>query len=367
LNRLTSLDATRGAAMFMVCVSHFGLAYFGEAHVAHGVAWTYVLGLVASPTFMIISGSMLGYLFHARPAQFESFSLKLYDRGLFLLLVAHWLIWFAHRPLFDVEGVRGHWFFITDVIGCCLLLGPVSVKTLRPRVRFVLAVVLFVGSWAIHWLWRPEDEFGLWLQDIVGTGYAHENRANMFPLMPWLAVYLVGTLLGERLFVWQREGRTVPALTRLGALLFALGATLRVSNESFRVSPWHHWLFPLTSHGQKFPPGPAYLFVYGGLGLLLLAGMTRLDSMPNASRFLAPFKLFGRTSLFVFVTQYYVFYAGFFSWKLPYTPLWPLYLLAAVGLLLAGSRTWERYGLSRTFTVGLPWLWHRVRARRVEG
>jgi peptidoglycan/LPS O-acetylase OafA/YrhL len=57
------LDAARGAAMLFVLLSHFGTAYFSRGEADR--FWEAVLirvGMIASPTFTIVSGLVLGYL-----------------------------------------------------------------------------------------------------------------------------------------------------------------------------------------------------------------------------------------------------------------------------------------------------------------
>ena len=63
--RLQFIDAARGSAMFFVLLSHFAFTYFSAAE-STGAVMTLV-GMIASPTFMIINGTLLGMVYHTRP------------------------------------------------------------------------------------------------------------------------------------------------------------------------------------------------------------------------------------------------------------------------------------------------------------
>src|SRR5665213_2210872 len=64
--RWEAIDAARGIAMFFVCVAHFGSGYFASIGEPARQTLTDRIGMVASPTFMLISGMMLGMLASAR-------------------------------------------------------------------------------------------------------------------------------------------------------------------------------------------------------------------------------------------------------------------------------------------------------------
>jgi uncharacterized membrane protein len=56
--RLRFVDATRGTAVLMVLVSHFGITYFDVLDPR--ARWLEALTLSASPTFMLLSGLLVG-------------------------------------------------------------------------------------------------------------------------------------------------------------------------------------------------------------------------------------------------------------------------------------------------------------------
>src|SRR5437870_5328374 len=99
--RIQNLDASRGVALVLVCLSHFVAVYFGTKHVG-GLfqlpAFPIAIGMIASPTFVAISGTILGLLFVVQRDTFATLRLKLLDRAIFVLTVAHVLIACSRLP-----------------------------------------------------------------------------------------------------------------------------------------------------------------------------------------------------------------------------------------------------------------------------
>ena len=73
--------------------------------------------------------------------------------------------------------------------------------------------------------------------------------------------------------------------------------------------------------------------------------------------------LLGRSSLVVFVSQYLVYYVGFFLLRLPMSPLWPLYFAGSVLINLGVAWLWDTYAGNQYLTVGLTRLVASRRAR----
>jgi uncharacterized membrane protein len=88
-SRVASIDAARGSAMLFVCLAHFTNVYFflnGKEDIG---IYLVLIGMVASPTFVTVSGLVAGFLAVTRQSSFTRLRLKLIDRGFFLLLVGH--------------------------------------------------------------------------------------------------------------------------------------------------------------------------------------------------------------------------------------------------------------------------------------
>ena len=110
------------------------------------------------------------------------------------------------------------------------------------------------------------------------------------------------------------------------------------------------------SPNQKYPPSPAYVLSWGGLGLAVMTCFAWLDERGRASALLSALALLGRASLVAFVVQYFVYYVVVCSLHLPASGLWPAYLCLSVLVIYGVSAFWDRYLGNDYLTVGIPRL-----------
>jgi len=344
--------------MFFVCLSHFATGVYGnDVSVSAATTVMWRIGLVASPAFVLISGVMLGYLYASAPEGFPAFRRKLIDRGVFLLVPGHILIAVAHVRFSG--GVRHslEWLFMTDAIGVCIIIGPLLVDRVKTRGRVVLAGVLFVVAWGMAIFWRPTGFAGRLAHDtLFGPGMTPVYLYS-FPLLHWFALYLAASALGERLAVVRRresEAGMIRVLMRVGVVSIASAAALRaaavVAQQLYRPS-WTADL--LSSPFQKLPPSPVFLLVYGGAALFLFAGIMATEQRKAATWLVGRLDVVGRTSLFAFVLQYYVYLVVLnaieFRGQLERWGAFALSLVVVGGL----CHLWNRGGHNRFITVGL--------------
>jgi uncharacterized membrane protein len=357
--RIRSLDATRGTAMIFVLISHFGLTYFGRNGQEHLEDWFERIGKVASPTFMVLSGMMAGFLYAMRRESFRTTRMRLVDRGLFFLTFGHVVIAFAHVPRLGRFDWALYEVYITDTIAFSIIVGPFLVEVLRPRARLALGVALFVASWAAMELW-PVYWHSWWRAALVGelpAGPTSQYGIYTFPVLPWFATYLAGTSLGAVFAArLQRDGEAGAARLMLhiggASVLLALvcakaGGVARDAGLIDREG----LVATLAYLGCKRPPGPVYLLFHGGAGLLLLAATMTVDRLRRLDAWLHFTTLMGRTSFFVFVVQFFVFNQFFFRARLPMSPAWPLYFAATVAVVGLASWWWDAGGYNRFMTM----------------
>lgn len=357
--------------MLFACLSHFAVNFLRPAKntditplLARIGALASLISMIATPTFMIVSGCVIGCLYALDPGRMPALRRKLLDRGFFLLLVGHVLQVPAYAE-------RGHvnaglqLSLITDVIGVAIILGPALVLRTSSLRRLSIGSLLIVLSWALSG-WEPRSAVGMFFgRYALGTALPGEFVGS--PLLPWIGVYLLATVLGERI---GRSGHHLSGpdvehlLARLGAILLGCGiitgiavamATLRqpLPVESQAFSGRHPALHVFFGTIKKFPPGPVYLSIFSGASLLLIATAFRIARDPRLNAITRPLVSLGRASFFIFVLQAYVYYVMLPVARLPYPTLWPVYYaLTIVGFLWA-STIWNRCDGNRFLTVGL--------------
>jgi uncharacterized membrane protein len=359
--RLFELDAARGFAMLLVCLAHF-LDIYVMGDVASHSAFIDVLMLVcraAAPTFVLISGILLGYQAEVRGAQFERFRLQLLDRALFLVTVGHLAIsWsFAARFGFGRALAFGQ---ITDTLAFCMLVGVYLVPAMNRRLRLLSGVCLAVGSCLLWPVWHPTDPLLQVIKNIFVGPVSGDPMVFLFPLLPWLGVYLAGTAAGGWLKDASRDAgmlvirrfQAVSLVIIIGVLAIKAGFVAR----TYLGAPESAWSGYFSIY-QKYPPGLLYLALYGGAGLLMISTLFSMSASPWIRSGMALAEPIGRNALPTFIVQFMVYYTGFYMVVTRGDGVTPsaaaVIWLISIMMLWGFAKTCEQYKISRFITVGL--------------
>jgi uncharacterized membrane protein len=313
---------------------------------------------------------MLGYLWRRSPRSNDDTQLRFIDRGLFLLVIGHLLIEGAHYQRIHGYADALHQLFMTDTIGVSLIAGALFVPKLPTRPRLACAAAIYVVSWLLVLFWQPTHQGWAVLKDIaVGSLAASEAIQQNFPLAPWFALFMIGSVLGERLSRATRPAeleRLARRMLLLASVAVAGGLALKIGYLAIRptslagtpksganLPPFWIDLYSLTSPFCKHPPAPAYLLFYGGLGVAVIAGCLLATQRGWLAGTIRWTSVIGRASLVVFVVQFYVYYLVIAALVHTNTWLLPLYGSASVMLLWCVARAWLRWGDNQLLTLGL--------------
>ncbi|HEX4682840.1 MAG TPA: heparan-alpha-glucosaminide N-acetyltransferase domain-containing protein [Gemmatimonadaceae bacterium] len=366
--RIDSIDVLRGAAMVFVCLSHFATGYLYQNGRLSSAYLLSVVSMVASPSFMLVSGMVAGFLVAVAPWRFPQIRHHLVDRGVFLLVAGHFVLAVATLRHFHDLWAAYTTGYITDVIGLALIAGPPLARELSPRNRAALAVALFGTSWIVSTTWHPTTSGASWIQHYL---FGVPGARATFPLLPWFAVYVLGTLLGERFGASYRTGDRKAArgvLLRVGCASVAasLGAFAAVRFlATFGVAALSlPTIVRITSPTQKYPPGPVYLLLFGGAALIMGWCAIELNERRDVTGAVEFLKHLGQASLFVYFLQAFT-YNGIKHAGLRYTPFWPLLFAGTLLLFGLAARAWCYIDGNRFFTVGLR-AWGDSAARFVN-
>ncbi|HKW49355.1 MAG TPA: acyltransferase family protein [Gemmatimonadaceae bacterium] len=369
-SRVEAIDMVRGTAMLFVCLAHFSGAYLAPRGISSSELFA-IVSMIASPSFMIISGMTAGFLGASHPLALPHLRRRLLDRGLFLLLVGHLLLALSQAERSGGILAACRLSFITDPIAIAIMFGPRMVGRSRATTRVVLALGLLVLGWSLVVLWHPTNGVGWALKSYtVGTVAPDASglRPVSFPLCEWIAVYLLGTVLGEHVGQLFRSEPDVARRLFLRTGLASSGGGLWLyfsAKELAKFKVMHAGVATslyLTSPTQKFPPGPAYLLFFGGCGLMLMwlvLYLERHQRFPAILRFL---QRFGQASLIVYLVQAFVY--GTLIREIVYTRWWPAVFFITLALLGAVAAAWCRIDGNRFLTVGITSLLDRRAQRR---
>lgn len=360
--------------MFFVCLAHFADSYqFVNGSDASG-AYLLSIGMLASPTLILVSGSVTGFLFVTRRGSFDYLRRRLVDRGVFLLLVGHPVLassgWFTSVGLATTLR-RG---YITDVIAIAVIVGPSLVAVLRPRRRLLLAAFLFSLAWVAILAWTPHSHgTALFKHYFIGIIDPSSYGINFtaFPAVPWFALYLVGTVIGQQLgSIYLKEGKQQGHLflARIGLASAGLGVAAKVLARVLRNSDTFPSLHPdtmrLLSSYEKFPPGPTYVLFYAGCGLTIVAAVFEVERRGHLKFLLGQLRQMGEASFFVYALQFYVYTVIVRGLHFPYSSLWPIGFLFTLVLLTMSATFWNSKRGNRLLTVGLTTALNRRASRK---
>lgn len=362
--RMVAVDAARGAVMLFSCVAHF--AWWIHASYPAQSDLLAAIGMVATPSFLLISGAMVGMLCAQSSKRGTDLRSQFFNRGLFLLTVGHLLIALAEAHLNGgllrtMAGVT-----TVDEIGLCTLVAAFFIpQVARPQVcqrLSIVAILVLAAAWLLNLYWLPDTSAKLAVEEaVIGGGLGSHAFAIHAPAIQHVAIYLLGLPIGHflaRAIDEQMPERLIARRFATGgvALTFAALALHGARPLLDYLSPGNQFAVDATLRiTQKIPPSAAYLLFYGGCALLVISAMFYASgsSRRGVHRVLEWFAVIGRASLAVFVLQYFLY------WTLPdlldiHPNRWA-FLLFFVNVffirLMAGF--WNRMRANRWLTFGI--------------
>ena len=365
--RILGIDAARGMAMLFSCLAHFSWWLY-PAYPQSSTLLSSV-GMIATPTFLILSGAMTGMLCSSSTYTPLQLKYRLLNRGIFLLTFGHLLVAVAesHRDGGFVNTIAGN--SIVDEIGLSMVIAALCSRFLisSNNRRYIsgLAVVLFLILWWLELSLHPTSQAGRILrQALIGPDLLYPNLPSYTaPTLQYVVIFSIGLVGGGWLNNIQQDTKSYSAAvsaTFLGScLLIGFALLLFASKHVVQAfAPlWTNLIF-LDRTFQiscKTPPSPAYLLFYSGCGLLITTALMAAALRPSKAlhRLVNWLSVLGKASLFTFVLQYFLY------WTLPDVlgirpgKFAPAIFFSNVALLWYAARWWGSIRGNRFITVGL--------------
>jgi len=359
--------------MLLVCLSHFAVIYSESSGVSFDDV--YYFTMMAAPTFMVISGILLGFFYTTKKSSFEFIKRDYLNRGIFILTVARLFICLAHilKSHGFLESLK--YVYITDAVGANMILGPILITKIRPIYRIVLGFGCMIVAWIIIILWEPHNSYSEFFKEAIfgDWEYSYFHVAHYaFPLLPWFGLYFISSYFGERLgySVLERDNsKIILCFLKIG--LCSIAVVVLVKLIFWLLKYYSSWpvfksltLWALTSPLQKSPPSIFYFLFYGGLGLFFIGCLLYLEQKKWLGVYSIKIAVIGRNSLFIFIIQYYFYYTILYAMHLHYSQVWPIYFLFSLFFILLLVRIWDSMNLNRFLTLGV--IYKLTDNRRVQ-
>jgi hypothetical protein len=271
---------------------------------------------LAAVAFVSISGATFSYHLFMQP-DWRIVYRRYITRALFLLFAAHLainMISYPFRMVYNnfpdsVSFLTSLLlnFPITDTIASCLLVSPIFIIRFGSVSRaLIIASLLIASRIAVAFVNPVTPSFIVMKEALFGT--VGEPKIFWFPLVPWLAIFLSGSYLGQALSRIKQGAVNVPAFMRqmkkAGIMLAACSLILIVGYRLLRMKYANNWdpeLFGALLPNQLAMLLPGLLAV---LIWICIAVLHRINISGQYPRFLWFLSIFGRTSLFTYVVQF---------------------------------------------------------------
>ncbi len=313
--RIAAIDWLRGIVMILMALDHTSW-FFNTNRIFSDSVLLYETGdlfatdqfltrwitHICAPTFVFLAGTSIAISNIQRREQGISNSVidrELLFRGAFIALL--------DLCVFSLASEK----FILQVlyaIGISMML-MVPLQRLGARVVFFLAILILAGSELLLMsLWQPGGEVPLWLALTFAPVFG-ETYTALYPALPWLAIMMLGWVLGEQLMSRQQ-----PGLWPLECLLMASGLSALVLFVLIRSIDGYGNLFMHLEgntlvqwlHISKYPPSLAYTVLELGLMAIIFALLIRLESIKGMINNNGPILVFGQTALFFYLAHFCV-------------------------------------------------------------
>jgi hypothetical protein len=325
--REPALDIARGVLMVFIVTNH-ALDILAPTAAPHLLVQALTLCLSGTVGFTTVSGTLVGYFSLVKLNRFDAVEARYRRQAWRLLLVAHPLIALALAG--PGSGDTPWWqrgltsLYITDVLALLFALLVPLVPRLRPARRLWLGVGLVLVSRAL-WLVPVEGRPGLFVRDLLCDIHPERHLLySTYSLLSLAGFFLVGTFVGHLYGEAEAAGRLVALAARLRRAASRNGVP-----ELVREALYPDYYFSLY---------PAYLAATLALIALLLEG----HGPGRVRRF---FEVFGKTSLFTFVVQYFLVQAlpGSLGWTAALSAAQATTFIAvSLGALWLAAEEWNR-------------------------
>jgi uncharacterized membrane protein len=312
-SRIAAIDWMRGFVMMLMIIDHASMAFDGghldrdsamyadAATMALPAAefFTRWMTHICAPTFVFLAGLALAVSTGRRLAKGANawdIDKNILTRGAIIALLDLTVISFGSGRLN---------FGVLFAIGVAMMCMTV-LRRLPTWALLVLGLGWFaLGEIPTNLLWDPPGNSSP-LAALAMANYATDALLIKYPLLPWLAMMVLGWVFGR----YMNEHSTGKRTLSPQAVLWIAGVTALVVFSLVRANAgygdmflprsddtWQQWL-----HVSKYPPSLTYATLELGLMCVILAALMALERVIGV-REKGPFLVFGQTAMFFYLVH----------------------------------------------------------------
>ena len=306
--RRASLDWMRGLVMVFMAIDHASM-FYNAGRTSADSALLYVPGSelpldqfltrwithLCAPTFLFLAGTAMALSIARRVERGQS------DAEIDRFLVTRGLILIAIEFVMTPPGLTRLVVQVMYALGAAMIC--MALLRRLPAIWLAIAGVVWLGGGeAISGLvWAPDESGSVGVALLVGQ-HVSEHALIIYPLLPWLAMMMVGWAFGQLLMKRPDLMRVVLVVAGVGALaVFAIVrgldgyGNMGVYRDDGSLAQW--------LHVGKYPPSLSFAALELGLMALLLVAFDVAERHVTV-RHNGPLLVFGQTALFFYVVHH---------------------------------------------------------------
>jgi uncharacterized membrane protein len=315
--RVASIDWMRGFVMVLMTIDHASMA-FDAHHLDNDSAmyanastmalpaaefFTRWMTHLCAPTFVFLMGTSLALSVERRVVKGVNaweIDKSMLIRGLIIVLL----------DLTVISLGSGRWNFgVLYAIGLSMIL-MAPLRRLPTWGLLTLAIGwMALGEIVTGWFWKTPGNSSV-PAALTMANYASDLLVIKYPVIPWLAISVLGWVFGRHLVRFAAglstvSGRNVLWIGGIASLIvFAVIRGLNGYGNMFLYrsdNSWQQWL-----HVSKYPPSLTYYSMELGILFLSLAFLRGLE-LRIGVRENGPLYVFGQTAMFFYIVHRLVF------------------------------------------------------------
>jgi uncharacterized membrane protein len=313
--RIASIDWMRGWVMVIMLIDHASMAFDGaHKEIAMDSArfadagtitlpafafFTRWIAHICAPTFVLLAGTALALSAEKRAAR--GLNAWAIDKG---MLIRGAIIAMIDPTLISLGS--GHWNIgVLTAIGLSMM-SMAFLRRLSTKALIALALGWMIfGELITSLVWSPPGSSSP-IAALFIANYAGAKLLIHYPFIPWLAIMILGWVLGRHIVEYNAGKTKITPLKVLvvsgilSLIIFVIVRACQGYGDMFlhrSDGSWQQWL-----HVSKYPPSLTYYSLELGLMALCLALMIKIEPLIGV-RYNGPLLVFGQTAMFFYLVH----------------------------------------------------------------